>query len=124
MLSAALNFARHFMAIRTRSFMPYRRDPEVRAVFSVLAISVLGIAVLLTVTGQYVGFLESLRHAAFAVVSVATTTGFSGEAYDSWPLFAPVWMLFLACIVCSTGSTAAASRCSVPCCWSSKRSAR
>ncbi len=38
-------------------------------------------------------------------ISVATTTGFSSENYESWPLFAPVWMLFLSCILCSTGST-------------------
>jgi len=46
-----------------------------------------------------------LRHAVFNVVSVATTTGFSSQNYDVWPIFAPVWMLFLSCIICATGST-------------------
>ncbi|MFM8585022.1 MAG: TrkH family potassium uptake protein [Gammaproteobacteria bacterium] len=105
MITAALNFARHFTAIRTRSLMPYRKDPEVRAVLSIIGASVIAVAVVLKVHGEYESVLESLRHAAFAVVSVATTSGFAGEAYDSWPLFAPVWMLFLSCIVCSTGST-------------------
>ncbi|MFM7396001.1 MAG: TrkH family potassium uptake protein [Gammaproteobacteria bacterium] len=105
MLTAALNFARHFTAIRTRSFLPYRKDPEVKAVLTILGASVVGIALLLMFHGEYDSPTESLRHAAFAVVSVATTSGFAGEAYDSWPLFAPVWMLFLSCIVCSTGST-------------------
>lgn len=105
MLAAALNFSRHFMAIRLRSFSPYRQDPEVRAVLTVLGVSVLGVALLLTVHETFDGFLISLRHAAFTVVSVATTTGFSGETYDHWPVFAPIWMLFLSCVVCSTGST-------------------
>ena len=105
MITAALNFARHFTAIRTRSLMPYRKDPEVRAVLSIIGASVIAVAVVLKVHGEYESVLESLRHAAFAVVSIATTSGFAGEAYDSWPLFAPVWMLFLSCIVCSTGST-------------------
>jgi len=105
MLTAALNFARHFTAIRTRSLMPYRQDPEVKAVLSIIGTSVIAVAVVLKVHGEYESVLESLRHAAFAVVSVATTSGFAAEAYDSWPLFAPVWMLFLSCIVCSTGST-------------------
>jgi trk system potassium uptake protein TrkH len=105
MLTAALNFARHFTAIRTRSFLPYRKDPEVKAVLTIVGASVVGIALLLMFHGEYDSLTESLRHAAFAVVSVATTSGFAGEAYDSWPLFAPVWMLFLSCIVCSTGST-------------------
>src|SRR5204862_2976787 len=27
------------------------------------------------------------------------------QDYQRWPVFAPYWMLFLSCIVCSTGST-------------------
>ena len=41
----------------------------------------------------------------FNVVSIATTTGFVTENYENWPAFLPVWMLFLSCITCSTGST-------------------
>lgn len=105
MIAASLNFARHFMAVHARSLSPYRRDPEVRAVLSILVASILGIAVLLMTHGTYPHFIEALRHAAFAVVSVATTTGFASQNWDLWPVFAPVWMLFLSCIVCSTGST-------------------
>jgi len=105
MLAAALNFARHFTAVRTRSLLPYRKDPEVKAVLSIMGASVIAVALVLKFHGEYDNLPEAFRHAAFAVVSVATTTGFSGEAYDSWPLFAPIWMLFLSCIVCSTGST-------------------
>jgi len=105
MLAAALNFARHFSAISTRSFMPYRKDPEGKAVLSIIGASVVAVALVLKVHGEYGSVFESLRHAAFAVVSVATTSGFSCEPYDSWPLFAPVWMMFLSCIVCSSGST-------------------
>ena len=105
MVAASLNFARHFMAVQSRSINPYRQDPEVRAVLIVLSASILGIAILLTSRGTYPEFFESLRHAAFAVVSVATTTGFAAQNWDLWPVFAPVWMLFLSCIVCSTGST-------------------
>jgi trk system potassium uptake protein TrkH len=39
------------------------------------------------------------------VVSIATTAGFVSQNYDLWPVFAPLWMLFLSSIVCSTGST-------------------
>jgi trk system potassium uptake protein TrkH len=105
MVAASLNFARHFIAVQSRSINPYRQDPEVRAVLIVLSASILGIAILLTSRGTYPEFFESLRHAAFAVVSVATTTGFAAQNWDLWPVFAPVWMLFLSCIVCSTGST-------------------
>jgi len=105
MLVAALNFSRHFMALRGRTLAPYRNDSEAKVIFTLVGASVLAIAVLLTVQGTFPDFAAALRHAAFNVVSVATTTGFSSDDYGLWPVFAPVWMIFLSCIVCSTGST-------------------
>ncbi|MFM8517536.1 MAG: TrkH family potassium uptake protein [Nevskiaceae bacterium] len=105
MLVATLNFSRHFVAVRNRTLEPYRRDSEGKVLLLLLSFSVIIITVLLTTSGQYPSVLESLRHAVFNVVSVATTTGFVSQNYDLWPIFAPVWMLFLSCIVCSTGST-------------------
>jgi len=105
MLVATLNFSRHFVAVRNRTLEPYRRDSEGKVLLLLLGFSIVIVTVLLTTTAQYPSALESLRHAAFNVVSVATTTGFVSQNYDLWPIFAPVWMLFLSCIVCSTGST-------------------
>jgi len=105
MFVASLNFARHFIALRRLSLQTYTRDPEFKAIFAILVASVLVIAALLTWHGVYPGFMTSLRHSAFNVVSMATTTGFVTQDYSTWPVFAPIWMLFLSCIVCSTGST-------------------
>ena len=105
MLLAALNFARHYVAIRRLTLAPYRDDPEARGVFLLVGASVVFIAVLLYVSGTYPTLAASLRHSAFNVISVATTTGFVSQNYDLWPVFTPVWMLFLSSIVCSTGST-------------------
>ena len=104
MLVSMVNFARHFTAVRTRSLMPYRKDPELKAMLAILGFSVVVISILL-VNNEIYPPLEALRHAVFNVVSVATTTGFSSQNYDVWPIFAPVWMLFLSCIICATGST-------------------
>jgi trk system potassium uptake protein len=105
MTLAAMNFARHFIAIRRLTLEPYRKDPEVRGVLLALGVSVFFIAGLLMVHGTYDSFPTALRHAAFNVVSIGTTTGLSSQNYELWPAFAPVWMIFLSCIVCSTGST-------------------
>ena len=105
MLVATLNFSRHFMALRGRTLAPYRNDSEAKVIFLLVGSSVLAIAAVLTAHGTYPDFLEALRYAAFNVVSVATTAGFSSGDYGLWPIFAPVWMIFLSCIVCSTGST-------------------
>ena len=105
MFVSSLNFARHFIALRRLSLQTYTRDPECKAIFALLAASVVVIAMLLTWHGVYPSFWTSLRHSAFNVVSMATTTGFVTQDYSAWPVFAPIWMLFLSCIVCSTGST-------------------
>jgi trk system potassium uptake protein TrkH len=105
MVVAALNFSRHFLAFRSLSFKPYRTDSEGKAVLIVLAGSVFLVSTLLWVDGAYPSEMEGFRHSVFNVVSIATTTGFVTEDYEKWPAFLPVWLLFLSCITCSTGST-------------------
>ena len=105
MVVGALNFSRHFLAFRSLSFKPYTTDSEGKAVLIVLGASVVLVSVLLWLDGTYSGFAEGFRHSVFNVVSIATTTGFVTEDYEKWPAFLPVWLLFLSCITCSTGST-------------------
>jgi trk system potassium uptake protein TrkH len=71
----------------------------------VLAASVALVTLVLLVDGRYDNGWEALRHAAFAVVSIATTTGFVSEDFEKWPAFVAPWLLFLSCICCNTGST-------------------
>lgn len=105
MLIASLNFATHYLAIHERSFKPYQLDPEARWVIYTLVGSVIGIAIYLDVCGVYPDFSTALRHAAFNVVSIATTTGLATVDYNLWPMFAPLWMLFLCSFATSAGST-------------------
>ncbi len=102
---AALNFATHYLAWSQRGVQAYFRDAEARAILGVLVLSVVGIAVFLTLKGTYPDFPTALRHAAFNVVSVATDSGLHTQDYSHWPIFAPMWMLFMSSIVASSGST-------------------
>ena len=108
MLIASVNFARHFAALRRLSLKPYRHDPELKAAAVLVAASIVFIAGLLTWHGVYPTFGTSFRYALFNVVSLATTTGWTtvgATGFTTWPVFAPIWMLFLSGIACSTGST-------------------
>jgi len=105
MLIGGVNFGTHFLAFRKLSFAPYRRDPETGPYVAVLAVSVLGVACFLLLNGVYPSFWTALRHSAFNVVSMATTAGFASTDFNQWPVFAPVWMLFLCCFVTCSGST-------------------
>jgi trk system potassium uptake protein TrkH len=105
MLIGAINFSRHFLAFRNLTLKPYKSDSEGKAVFIVLGASVALVTLVLWWSGTYPAFAQALRHSLFNVVSIATTTGFVTENYETWPAFIPVWILFLSCITCSTGST-------------------
>jgi trk system potassium uptake protein len=105
MMIAAINFATHFLVWRRRSLAPYRRDPEATVYVVVLIGSVCGIALYLHLVGVYSDPWSALRFAAFNVVSVATTTGYANVDYNAWPIFAPLWMLFLCSFVSCSGST-------------------
>jgi trk system potassium uptake protein TrkH len=49
----------------------------------------------------------ALRHSAFNVVSIASTTGYATVDFNQWPSFAPWFMLMLCGMATSAGSTGA-----------------
>lgn len=105
MLLAAMNFATHFLAWREKSLKQYLHDTEGLATIMVVLVSCLGIGLYLWWQGVYPSFWTALRHASFNLVSLATDCGFAGEDFNKWPIFAPLFMLFLSCISASSGST-------------------
>ena len=105
MLAAAVNFATHFAAIRKGDLSTYRRDPEARWMLTWIAVSIVGLTAFLFASGVYPTVGETLRHVIFSLVSIATTSGFVAVDYSVWPLFAPMWLLFLSCLIPCTGST-------------------
>lgn len=105
MLFSGINYGTHFLALRGRSLRSYVRDPEAIWFFGVLGISVLIIGIYIWKYGAFVEMEEALRHGFFNIISVATTTGYSSTDYAQWPVFAGLWMLFLASFATSAGST-------------------
>jgi trk system potassium uptake protein TrkH len=105
MLLAAMNFATHFLVWREKNLKLYLRDAEAVATVALILTSCLGIAVFLWWQDTYPSFWTALRHASFNLVSIATDCGFASVDFNQWPMFAPMWMLFLSCIAVSSGST-------------------
>ncbi len=105
MLLAAVNFATHFMVWRTKNWRLYLRDSEAIATISLLLTSVFAVAIFLWVLDIYPDFTMALRHASFNLISVATSSGYASVDYAQWPIFAPLFMLFLSCVAASSGST-------------------
>lgn len=105
MLVAAINFASHFLAWRGKSLKVYLHDAEAVATVILILGSCVGVGAFLWWQNVYPGFWTALRHASFNLVSLATDCGFASVDYAQWPIFAPMWMLFLSCIAVSSGST-------------------
>ncbi len=104
-LLSGINFATHFMALRSRSLGPYRHDAELPYYLGVLALSILGLSVYLQQFALYPDFLQTLRYVAFHSISLATSLGFATTDYSMWPMFAQFWILFLGSFIACAGST-------------------
>ncbi len=105
MLMASINFATHFLMLRRRSIKAYWDDVEGVATISVILAGCLVVAVFLWWRGVYPDFLQALRYASFNLVSIASSSGFANADFNLWPIFAPMLMMFLACVAPSSGST-------------------
>ena len=105
MLIAGMNFGTLFLAVSGRSIRPYLRDPEAGWFLGVTLFSILVVAIYIWKDGAYPDLDTAVRHAAFNVISIATTTGYASVDYALWPIFASLWMLFLSSFATSAGST-------------------
>ncbi len=105
MLIAAVNFATHFLALRKGEPGTYSRDPEARWMLFWIVLSGVVVSVNVWQAGVYPDFLTTARYVGFNLVSMATTCGLVNTDFGHWPVFAPMWMLFLGCLCANTGST-------------------
>ena len=105
MLIAAINFTLHFVSWRSLSLNTYRRDSEVKALLGVLSVLCVVTCVYLVVLGNYDDTGSAISHGIFQSVSIATTTGFTTTAYQAWPTFLPVLLIFASFMGGCAGST-------------------
>ncbi len=104
-LLSGINFATHFLALRSRSVRPYLADAEIPYYFGALALSILGLTLYLQFFALYPDFWTALRYVAFHSISLATSLGFATTDYTMWPMFAQLWILFLGSFIACSGST-------------------
>lgn len=104
MVLAGINFASHFRMWQEKSVRAYRHDSELPYFLGVLVASVIGVTIFLWANGVYPDLASSLRYAAFNTISVATNTGYATTDYAQWPVFAPLWLIFLGTFVACSGS--------------------
>ena len=64
-----------------------------------------GVSIHVWLHNVYPDFATAFRYVSFNLVSIATSCGLVNTNYGQWPVFAPMWMLFLSCVCASSGST-------------------
>ena len=102
MILFGVNFNAYFLLL-LRRFRRAASSEEVRAYLAIILAAVAVITV--NIRSLYGTFGEALRHAAFQVGSIITTTGFSSCDFDLWPTLAKEVLVLLMFVGACAGST-------------------
>lgn len=102
MILFGINFSCYYLLL-IRQWKSVWKDEELRLYLGIILGSVLLIALN---TRDFYGTLEeTVRHAAFQVGSIITTTGYATVDFDQWPSFSKTILLCLMVVGASAGST-------------------
>ena len=107
MYLAGINFTLHFYLVNGK-FKNFFRDSEWKFYTSILGITTILVSLNLyfsDIIRYGNSYLTSLRDAAFQVVSICTTTGFSTADFNIWPSFSTLVLVTLMFFGGSAGST-------------------
>ncbi len=85
------------------------KDEELRLYVGLAVASI--IAIVLNIRPLYATLEETVRHAAFQVSSIMTTTGYTTTDYDLWPAFSKAILLMLMMVGACAGSTGGGLKC-------------
>ncbi len=105
MLVAGMHFGLIYATI-TRKQNNIFRSEITRSYLMMFAISTILITLSLCVSSIYPTAISSLRHAAFQVASLMTTTGFATADCNTWTPFAMLILIFCSLVCGCAGSTA------------------
>jgi len=108
MLLFGVNFSCYYM-LAIRQVKNVFQDEELRFYLGTALASVALIA--WNVRGLYGTVGETVRHAAFQVASIMTTTGFATTDFDLWPSFSRAILLGLMIVGACAGSTGGGFKC-------------
>ncbi len=112
MLVFSINFNSYYLILRFKLKEAF--NSEVRA-FILIVLAAIGITTF-NIYQSYGSIGEALRHAAFSVSSLISTTGFSTENFDLWPSLSKtvlVLVMFIGACAGSTGGGMKVSRISI-----------
>lgn len=102
MILFGIDFSVYYMLLLGK-FRSVLRSEELRAYIGIIFLSVLIIT--FNIRPLFNGLSETVRHAAFQVAALITTTGYSTQDFDIWPELSKTILVTLMFIGASAGST-------------------
>ena len=101
MILFSINFTSYFLLLKKKPKESF--NTEVKVFLGIVTFAVLTIS--LDIRHMYRTVSETVRHAAFTVGSLISTTGFGTEDFDRWPSYARTLLVMLMFIGACAGST-------------------
>ena len=102
MILFGVNFSCYYLLL-VKEWKSVFRDEELRTYVGIILGSI--VLIVLNTRGMYGTLEETVRHAAFQVGSIITTTGYVTTDYDLWPSFSKTILLCLMVVGACAGST-------------------
>jgi trk system potassium uptake protein TrkH len=102
MILFGVNFSCFYLLL-LRQFKAVFKDEELRLYVGIILVAI--VLIVLNIRGMYNSLGETIRHAAFQVGSIITTTGYSTVDFDLWPSFSKTILLCLMMVGACAGST-------------------
>ena len=103
-----INFSIYYL-ILLRQFRGAIKDEELHMYVGLAVVSV--VLIVLNIRPLYGSLEETIRHAAFQVSSIMTTTGYATTDFDLWPSFSKAILMLLMIVGASAGSTGGGLKC-------------
>ncbi|MBO5868720.1 MAG: TrkH family potassium uptake protein [Oscillospiraceae bacterium] len=103
-----INFSCFYLLL-LKQFRSVFQDTELRLYIGMFLVS--SILIFVNITPMYETWSEALRHAAFQVSSIMTTTGFATTDFDLWPGFSKGILMLLMVVGACAGSTGGGFKC-------------
>ncbi len=102
MILSGINYTFYYCLLRKQIKAAFTIDEVIWYLVIIFASTT---AIVFNVKDMYGSLAETIRHAAFQVGSIITTTGFSTTDFDTWPQFSKTILVLLMFIGACSGST-------------------
>ncbi len=107
MTLCGINFSCYYLLL-LRNFTSVLKDEELRLYLGLIV----GSTVLIAINIRHLfPWNDAIRHAAFQVSSIITTTGYATADFDLWPSFSKAILFMLMIVGASAGSTGGGLKC-------------